>query len=154
MCACKHCNVKLSLYYWTHRSCWWVYHFIKHRYHAIFHHNLGTQVDWNNRYGWKKPSVQSRSQREGQWCPASLFEICVPPFDVWPHGCCIHLIQSFQNVAPLLVFGPSFWFLTPLLLYPGDGAASVWALATCGQTPTTVTWSEHLKIYCHVIVTQ
>jgi len=38
MCACKDGNVKLSLYYWTHWSCWWVYHFTKHRLHAIFHH--------------------------------------------------------------------------------------------------------------------
>jgi len=45
MCACKHCHVKLSLYYWTHWSCWWVYHFKKRRYHAIFHNNLDTQVD-------------------------------------------------------------------------------------------------------------
>ena len=45
LCACKHCNVRLSLYYWTHWSCWWVYHFKKHRYHAIFHNNLKTQVD-------------------------------------------------------------------------------------------------------------
>jgi len=30
----------------------------------------------------------------------------------------------------------------------------VGALVTCGKTPTTVTLSEHLKIYCHVIVTQ
>ena len=37
MCACKHCNVNLSLYYWTHWSCWWVYHFKKHRFNAIFH---------------------------------------------------------------------------------------------------------------------
>jgi len=22
MCACKHCNVKLSVYYWKHWSCW------------------------------------------------------------------------------------------------------------------------------------
>jgi len=29
MCACKHCNIKLSLYYRTHWSCWWVYHFKK-----------------------------------------------------------------------------------------------------------------------------
>jgi len=27
MCACKHCNIKLSLYYWAHWSCWWIYHF-------------------------------------------------------------------------------------------------------------------------------
>jgi len=29
MCTCKHCNVKLSLYYWTHWSCWWICHFKK-----------------------------------------------------------------------------------------------------------------------------
>jgi len=40
MCSCKHCNVKLSLYYWTHWNCWWVYHFVKHRYLAIFNNNL------------------------------------------------------------------------------------------------------------------
>ena len=34
--ACKHCNVKASVYYRTHWSCWWVYHFKKHRFHAIF----------------------------------------------------------------------------------------------------------------------
>jgi len=24
MCACKHCNVKLCLYYLSHWSCWWM----------------------------------------------------------------------------------------------------------------------------------
>jgi len=37
MCACKYCNIKLSLYYWTHWSCWWIYHIKKHRFNAIFH---------------------------------------------------------------------------------------------------------------------
>jgi len=32
MCACQHCNIKLSLYYWTHWSCWWIYHFKKSRF--------------------------------------------------------------------------------------------------------------------------
>jgi len=41
-----------------------------------------------------------------------------PPFHVWPPGCCIHPIQYFQNVAPLLIFGP------PLLLNLGDGPAA------------------------------
>ena len=49
---------------------------------------------------------QDRRQREGQWCPA-------PPFHVWPTGCCIYPILYFKSVAPLLVFGPSFWFLAP-----------------------------------------
>ena len=45
----------------------------------------------------------------------------VLPFHVWPPGCCIHPIQYFKNVSPLPVFGPSFWFLPPLLLNPGNG---------------------------------
>jgi len=32
MCACKHCNMTLSLYCWTHWSCWWIYHFKNHRF--------------------------------------------------------------------------------------------------------------------------
>jgi len=85
MCACKHCNEKLSLYYWTHWSCWWVYHFKKHWHHAIFHNNLDTQVDQKNRSGLKKPSAG--------------------------------------------------------------------ALVPCGKTSTPITWREHLKVYCRVIVT-
>jgi len=53
----------------------------------------------------------------GQWCPAPPFQICAPPFHVWPPGCCIHPIQYFKNVPP-------FWFLAPLLLNPGDGPVS------------------------------
>jgi len=30
---------------------------------------------------------------------------------------------------------------------------SVVALVTCGKTPVTVTWSEHFKICCRVIIT-
>jgi len=26
MCACNHVNMTLSLCYWTHWSCWWIYH--------------------------------------------------------------------------------------------------------------------------------
>jgi len=28
------------------------------------------------------------------------------------------------------------------------------SIATCGKTPTTVTWSASSKIFCHFIVTQ
>jgi len=86
MCACKHCNVKLSLYYWTHWSCWWIYHF-KHTDITRFF------------------IIQTRH-------PGRLKK------QIWVE----------KN--------------------------SVGALVTCGKTPTTVTWSEHLKIYCRVIVTQ
>ena len=37
ICACEHCSVKLPLYYWTHWSCWWINHFKKHRFNAIFY---------------------------------------------------------------------------------------------------------------------
>jgi len=37
MCACKHCNIQLSLHYWTHWSYWWIYHFKKPWFKAIFH---------------------------------------------------------------------------------------------------------------------
>ena len=37
MCTCKHCNIKLSLYYWTHWSRWWIYHFKKPTFKSIFH---------------------------------------------------------------------------------------------------------------------
>jgi len=64
---------------------------------------------------------QGRRQRGGQWCPPPLFEIGAPSFHVWPPSCYIHPILYFKNVPPLLVFGPSFWFLAPpLLLNPGD----------------------------------
>jgi len=33
MCACKHCNIQLSLYHRTH---WWLYHFKKPWFNAIF----------------------------------------------------------------------------------------------------------------------
>jgi len=30
----RDCNVRLSLYYWTHWCCWWICHFKKHRFIA------------------------------------------------------------------------------------------------------------------------
>jgi len=47
---------------------------------------------------------------------------CVPEPHIWNRclpisrlvpGCYIHPMLYFENVAPLLVFGPSFWFLPP-----------------------------------------
>jgi len=67
--------------------------------------------------------TQGRRQRGGQWFPAPPFETCVPLFHAWPTGCCIHPILHFKNMVLLLAFGPSFWFLAPLLLNPGDGPA-------------------------------
>ena len=59
---------------------------------------------------WLRPRAVASGG--GQWCPAPHLK-SVPPFHVWPPGCCVHPIQYFQNVAPLLVFGPSFWFFPP-----------------------------------------
>jgi len=57
----------------------------------------------------------------GPVVPGPPFEIGVLPFHVWPPGWCIHPIQYFKNVPPFLVFGPSYWFLAPLLLNPATG---------------------------------
>jgi len=35
MCACKHCNIMLSLYHWRHWSCRWSYHFKKPKCHLF-----------------------------------------------------------------------------------------------------------------------
>ena len=80
--ACKHCNVKASVYYRKHWSCGWVYHFKKHRFHEIF-------------------IIKPR-----------------------------HTERIIKQI----------WVEKPLAGAP----------VTCGKTLTTVTWSEHLKIYCRV----
>jgi len=36
MCACKHCSIKLSFYYWTYWSCWWIYHFKTPTFNVVF----------------------------------------------------------------------------------------------------------------------
>jgi len=57
MCACKHCNIKLSLYYWTNWSCWWIYHFKKPRFKAFFiikPWHPGRLKITDQKSGWKK----------------------------------------------------------------------------------------------------
>jgi len=66
-------------------------------------------------------ATQGRRQREGQWCLAPPFEIGVPPFHVWPPGCCIRPMLYLTIVAPPFGFWPSILFWAPLLLNPGDG---------------------------------
>jgi len=87
MCACKHCNVKLSLYYWTHWSCWWIYHFKKRRIHEIF--------------DMIRPRHQGRLKNQ-----------------IWVKKLSVGALHGHMR-----------------------------------KTPTFVTRSEHLRIYCHVIVT-
>ena len=84
----------------------------------------------------------------GTVLPFPSFEICVLSFHVWPPGCCIHPIQNFKNVAPLLVFGPSFCFLPPLLLNAGDGPDAqphifaVIKFCVAAFSSDIVTWSD------------
>ena len=48
------------------------------------------------------------------------------------------------------------WWSTYFQLGDGHHWQRPWvgALVTCGKTPTIVTWSERVKIYCSIIVTQ
>jgi len=71
------------------------------------------------------PEIQGRRQREGQWCPAPPFEIGAPHFTFGPLVATCIQYCIFKMWPPLLVFGPSFWFLAPLLLIPGDGPAEI-----------------------------
>jgi len=45
-----------------------------------------------------------------------------PPFHVWPPVAAYVQYCIWKVWPPLLVFGPSIWFLAPLLLNPGDGS--------------------------------
>jgi len=63
--ACKHCNVKASVYYQTHWSFWWVYHYKKHRFHEIFifkPRHTGTDRTWANYAVTLNVSGASRSR--------------------------------------------------------------------------------------------
>jgi len=63
MCACKHCNIKLTLYCWTHWSCWWIYHFKKKtdltRFFIIKPRHLGRLIkaDLSGKNAQWEPSV-------------------------------------------------------------------------------------------------
>ena len=61
---CRHCNMKLSLYYWTHWSCWWNYHFKKTDLTRFFVINPETQVDWIKQIWVKKTQWEPWSQAE------------------------------------------------------------------------------------------
>jgi len=63
-----------------------------------------------------------------------------PPFHVWPTGYCIHSTLYFKNVAPLLFFGPSFWFLAP-------PAAKSWRRA-CAEAIQTELCNVNLTTTC------
>ena len=81
--------------------------------------------------------MQGRHQRGASGPPPHLRS--VPPISVWPPGCYIHPIMYFKNVAPLLVFGPYFWFLAP-------PAAKSWRRACKCVWQSTSKRSEPLHI--------
>jgi len=57
---------------------------------------------------WSLHTVHARAVASGgAVVPGPSFEICAAPFHRWPSGCCIHPIQYFKNVLPLLVFASS-----------------------------------------------
>jgi len=83
----------------------------------------------------------------GQWCPARPFEIGVPHFTFGRPVAAYIQYCILKMCPPLLVFGPSFCFLAPLLVNPGDEPANtvVWwhnEHSMC-TTMTTVTSAMH-----------
>ena len=68
-----------------------------------------------------------------QTSPAGATVVLAPPFEIGAPisrlapGCCIHPILYLKNVPPLLVLGPSFWFLAP-------PAAKSWRRACLSST--------------------
>jgi len=57
MCACKHCNINLSLYYWTHWSCRWICHFKHPDLMRLFINKPGHPGRLKSRSGWTNPAV-------------------------------------------------------------------------------------------------
>jgi len=76
MYACKHCNTKLSFYYWTHWSCWWSQHFKKNRFNAIFH-NL-TQTPRSS-----KKADLGKKNAVGPWSHAEKRLLQLFEMNVW-----------------------------------------------------------------------
>ena len=81
---------------------------------------------------------QGRRQRGGQLqlCPDPPLK-SVPPLHFWPPDCCIHLIQYLKNVAPLLVFGPSFWLSEPPAAKSWRRPCTALCKRTHGAVPTS-----------------
>jgi len=77
-------------------------------------------------------SHQGRRQR-GASGARPPFEICDPPFDVWPLVAPYIQYRILKMWVPHLVFGPSIWCLAPLLLNPGDGPGSHASYHHCGK---------------------
>jgi len=96
-----------------------------------------------NRY---QCDCQGRRQRGGQWCPAHPFEICAPHFTFGPLVAAYIQYSILKMWPPLLVFGPSFWFLAPLLLNPGDCSCSA-TMLTSEIIPEII--EKHSEFSCY-----
>jgi len=80
MCVSKNCNVKLALYYWTHWSCRWIYHF-KTQIKAIFHNQTKTP----------------RSTKKQIWLEEKLNG---SPGHMQQNACCCNLKWTFEDLLP------------------------------------------------------
>jgi len=100
-CACKHCNVKLSLYYWTHWSCWRVYHFKKTDFTRFF-------IIKPRHTGRERFRQRGALGHLSFWSPAQAWPIW--PF-VWKAWKCASRMCSAPSkisfVVPTLVLGLS-----------------------------------------------
>ena len=69
-------------------------------------------------------SKQGRRQRGCSGAGSPIWNRCPPHFTFGPPAAAYIQYCIFKMWPPLLVFGPSFWFLAPLQLNPGDGPGS------------------------------
>ena len=84
--------------------------------------------------------AQDRRQRGDQWCPAPPYEICAPHFKFGILVAAYIQYSILKMCPPLLFFGPSYWFLAPLLLatgllqlhhnFFGSGSWTIWSIET------------------------
>jgi len=78
----------------------------------------------------------------GQWCPAPHLKSVSPISRMGPPVAAYIQYCIWKMWSPLLVFGPSIWFLAPLLLNPGDGPVSTWNYLLRPWTPPQGASSE------------
>ena len=75
---------------------------------------------FTNVRGWSL-FTSGPSPTGGQLFPAPLFEICDPPFNVWPLVAPYIQYRILKMWAPLCFLAPPSCFWPTLLLNPGDG---------------------------------
>jgi len=80
---------------------------------------------WRPRSALAPPWWRAVASGRGAVVPGSPIWNRCPPISRLAHRLLHTSNTAFQKCAPLLVFGPSFWFFSPLLLNPGDGPAMV-----------------------------